>query len=70
MSTTYDRGELVAMSVLRLKAKRSQLRSRKTQIKQVGVASVTPELRQEIERINDQIRSISDAIYHRTGERE
>jgi hypothetical protein len=70
MSTTYDKAELEAISTLRLMAKRSQLRSRKAQMKKLGVASVTPELRQEIEYINEQIAQISKHIFARTGERE
>jgi hypothetical protein len=69
VSTTYDKGELEAISVLRLKAKRDQLRHRKAQIKR-GVTSVTPQLRQEIDRINWEIKHVSDLIYQQTGVRE
>ena len=69
MSTTYDQGELTAISVLRLKAKRDQLCARRAQIEREASA-VTPLMRQEIEHINEQIKSISIRIYKRTGEYE
>jgi len=68
MSTTYDKAELEAISILRLMAKRSKLRSRKAQLKEASV--VTPLLRQQIEHINEQIAQISKQIFARTGERE
>jgi len=69
VSTPYDKGELEAISVVKLKTQRDQLRNRKAHIK-LGVAVVTPGLRQEIDRINEQIRHVSEMIFQKTGARE
>jgi len=65
----YDKGELDAMSLVRLKKRRSLLRQLKQNIKRESHI-VTPVVHSQLDNINREIRYISDTIFRICGERE
>lgn len=65
----YDKYEIEALNVVRLKAQRSRLRRSKQLLKE-GASSVTPQLRQQLDEINAEITRISKLLYEITGRYE
>jgi|RhiMetdeSRZDD1v2_1073273.scaffolds.fasta_scaffold34300_3 hypothetical protein len=66
---TLDKYECSEAGILRLKAERHRLRLHKRKIK-AGATVMTPELRAELDALDNRIRVVCDLIFHITGDRQ
>jgi glycine cleavage system regulatory protein len=69
MSNVFDDGELKEINIVKLKSRRTRLKMAKLQLKQ-GQTVMSVPLREQLDKLNSEIRQISETIYRLTGERE